>query len=44
MFFSKNFIRANDKMCDFENWVPAPYFRKKFCLDFEPMHGEVTIH
>lgn len=43
MKFSDKFIRANDKMCDFDNFVSAPYFRKKFNIDFVPEKAEITI-
>jgi len=43
MYFSNNFIKANDKLCTFENPVPAPYFRKSFNLDFKPQKAEITI-
>lgn len=43
MKFSKNFIRANEKLCDFEHFVPAPYFRKSFMLPFKPKKAEITI-
>lgn len=40
---SEKFIRADDQMCDFDDFVPAPYFRKRFMLDFNPENAEVTI-
>lgn len=43
MILSNSFIRATEEMCDFGKWVPAPYFRKKFQLDFVPEHAEITI-
>lgn len=43
MILSKSFIRATEEMCDFGKWVPAPYFRKKFSLDFQPEQAEITI-
>ena len=43
MKFSKKFIKANDKLCTFEEFVPAPYFRKNFTLDFKPENAEITI-
>ena len=43
MKFSNKFIRANDKMCDFDNFVSAPYFRKKFNIDFVPEKAEEPI-
>lgn len=30
-------------MCDFDNHVSAPYFRKTFEIDFEPEAAEITI-
>ncbi len=30
MQFPKNFIRATEKFTTFEEYVPAPYFRKNF--------------
>lgn len=30
-------------MCDFDNHVSAPYFRKTFELDFEPENAEIMI-
>lgn len=43
MKFSSNFIKASDKMCDFDKPVAAPYFRKSFNLDFVPDKAEITI-
>ena len=43
MKFSKNFIKAGDKLCTFEEFVAAPYFRKKFKLEFKPENAEITI-
>lgn len=43
MHFSKQFIRANDRLCDFDHFEPAPYFRKSFSLDFTPKQAEITI-
>lgn len=43
MKFSKRFIRANGEMCDFENHIPSPYFRKKFEIDFEAENAEILI-
>jgi len=43
MKFSKSFIKANDNLCDFDNFVPAPCFRKSFELDFVPEKAEITI-
>ncbi len=43
MKLSGKFICATREMCDFENHVPAPYFRRTFQLDFIPDHAELTI-
>lgn len=43
MKFSKKFIKASDKLCSFEEFVPAPYFRKEFNLKFKPKNAEITI-
>lgn len=43
MKFSKQFIRANNRLCDFDSFEPAPYFRKSFTLDFKPTESEITI-
>ena len=43
MKFSDKFIMATDRLCDFDNPVAAPYFRKKFELDFMPEKAEITI-
>ena len=43
MKFSDSFIKASDKFSDFDNFVPAPYFRKKFVLDFKPENANITI-
>ena len=43
MIFSNRFIKANDALCDFDNHVPAPYFRREFELPFEPEQAEITI-
>lgn len=43
MKLSGKFIKANDQVCDFEEFVPAPYFRKAFTLNFQPEMAEVTI-
>ncbi len=43
MFFSTKFIQANSELCEFDHPVPAPYFRKKFDLDFIPEKAEITI-
>ena len=43
MKLSERFIRANNDLCDFGSFIPAPYFRKSFMLDFQPDSAEVTI-
>lgn len=43
MKMSNSFIKANDLMCDYDNHVPAPYFRKEFDLDFKPDTAEITL-
>lgn len=43
MIYSGKFIKANNELCDFDNYVPAPYFRKKFKLAFKPEKAEITI-
>ena len=43
MKFSDKFIKANDKVCDFKEFVQAPYFRRKFNLGFKPENAEITI-
>ncbi|MGN0182519.1 MAG: family 78 glycoside hydrolase catalytic domain, partial [Candidatus Ornithomonoglobus sp.] len=43
MKFSKQFIKAGDALCDFDNHVNAPYIRKKFNLPFKPQKAEITI-
>ncbi|MCQ2413689.1 MAG: glycoside hydrolase family 78 protein [Clostridia bacterium] len=41
--FSHQFIQANNRLCDFENFEPAPYFRKEFTLDFVPETAKITV-
>lgn len=43
MYLSDKFIIADNDMCDFDHFVPAPYFRKKFNLSFKPEKAEITI-
>lgn len=43
MKLSEKFIKANGKMCEFDNHVNAPYLRKSFNLDFVPDTAEITI-
>lgn len=43
MKISDIFIKATDSLCDFDNPVPAPCFRKEFELDFIPESACVTI-
>lgn len=43
MYFSKSFIKAGDELCSFEKHINAPYFRRKFSIDFLPNRSEITI-
>lgn len=43
MYLTQSFIKANDELCTFEKHVSAPYFRRKFNLDFLPERSEITI-
>lgn len=43
MKLSEKFIKATDELCDFDNYVNAPYIRKKFSVDFTPQKAEITI-
>lgn len=43
MKISDKFIKATDKVCDFDSYIPAPYIRKSFELDFVPERAEITI-
>ncbi len=43
MIFSKRFITDGRPLCDFDNHVPAPYFRKSFHMDFIPEQAEITV-
>ncbi|MBQ2613716.1 MAG: family 78 glycoside hydrolase catalytic domain [Clostridia bacterium] len=43
MKLSTRFIKATNEVCDFDHFVPAPYFRKNFTLDFQPEKAEITI-
>ena len=43
MKISNNFIKAFDELSCLENYVPAPYLRKEFNLDFIPKNAEITI-
>ena len=43
MKFSKKFIKAIDKFSTFDEFIPAPYFRKDFNLEFKPENAEITI-
>lgn len=40
---NKQFIKASNDYCGFENHVPAPYLRKEFDLDFVPETAEISI-
>ena len=41
--FSKKFICRNNEVCDFDNHVPAPLFRKSFRLDYLPDDARFVI-
>ncbi|MBR7132267.1 MAG: family 78 glycoside hydrolase catalytic domain [Clostridia bacterium] len=41
--FSKKFICRNNEVCDFDNHVPAPLFRKSFLLDALPGGANLVI-
>ena len=43
MKFSDRFIRGTQDLCDFDHHVPAPYLRKTFTLDADPLRAEITI-
>lgn len=43
MRFSKQFIKADDRLCDLDRPVPAPYFRRSFQLDFVPDKAEMIL-
>ena len=43
MKLSRQFIRANNDLCDFGHHVNAPYLRRAFTLDFVPQIAEITI-
>lgn len=43
MLLSGKFIQAKREMCNFEQRVAAPYFRKKFVLDFIPETAKLTV-
>lgn len=43
MCYSKKFISAGRDYSDFNHYVPAPYLRKSFELDFEPDQAELLI-
>lgn len=43
MKLSKQFIKADDRICDFEHHVPAPYFRRTFDLGFSPENAKISI-
>lgn len=41
--FSKKFVCRNNEVCDFDNHVPAPIFRKSFMLDSLPDEASLVI-
>lgn len=43
MKLSKQFIKAGDDLCNFDNHINAPYIRKKFSVPFKPKKAEMTI-
>lgn len=43
MKLSNKFIKATNEFSSFEKFIPAPYFRRSFQLDFKPEHAEITI-
>ena len=43
MALSDRFVKVNSRICDFDDFVPAPYFRKEFKLDFKPCTVGITI-
>lgn len=40
---NKNFIKATYKKNELNDHVPAPYFRKSFCIDKLPENAEIAI-
>lgn len=40
---NKHFIKATEECCSFEKYVPAPYIRKSFNLDFAAEKASVSI-
>lgn len=43
MEFPKKFIRATEKFTTFEEYIPAPYFRKEFCVEKGVKNSEIII-
>lgn len=43
MKFSTAFISATKEYCEFLNFVPAPYIRKSFDIDFVPEKAEMLV-
>lgn len=43
MKFSTQFISATKEYCQFSNFIPAPYIRKTFDIDFIPQKAEMLI-
>ena len=39
----KHFIKASNDFCGFENYVSAPYLRRRFLLDFAPEEAKINI-
>ena len=40
---NKKFICATKECCSLEKYVPAPYIRKSFNIDFVPKKAEILI-
>lgn len=43
MKYSTNFISAAKKFCTFTDFLPAPYLRKTFDIDFVPERAEMLV-
>ena len=43
MKYSTRFISATKEYCEFLHFVPAPYLRKTFELDFVPEKAEILV-
>ena len=40
---NKQFIKATEKACSFDEYIASPYLRKSFELDFVPEKAELSI-